>query len=162
MNKKHLPTRTCVACRRIKPKQDLTRIVRRPDGIVELDESGKANGRGCYVCQNFTCWHKTLRKRATLLKRTLKTDFDRETYLVLKKFAMRYKPRKEKQTEEATNAENKASGEGTPDAGTPAENSSDAAVPADNGSNVATPADSASDKQAQEEKPAENRTEEKS
>lgn len=116
MTKKHLPTRTCIACRRIKPKQNMIRIVRRPDGVVEVDESGKANGRGGYLCQHFNCWRYALKKRATLLKRTLRVDFDRDTYMILKKFAMQYKPPKEEQAEEATNAENKASGEGTPDA----------------------------------------------
>lgn len=124
MTKKHLPTRTCIACRRIKPKQHMIRIVRRPDRVVEIDESGKANGRGGYLCQHFACWHRVLKKRATLLKRTLRVDFDRDTYMILKKFAMQYKPPKEEQAQEATNAENQVEGEGTPDAETPADSTS--------------------------------------
>ena len=116
MTKKHLPPRTCIACRRIKPKQHMIRIIRRPDRVVEIDESGKANGRGGYLCQHFACWHRALKKRATLLKRTLRVDFDRDTYMILKKFAMQYKPPKEEQAEEATNAENQVEGEGTADA----------------------------------------------
>ena len=148
MKKKHLPTRTCIACRRIKPKPELIRIVRGPDGVVQLDESGKANGRGCYVCQHFGCWHKTLRKRAGLLKRTLRTDFDRKTYLTLKNFAMQYKPPEEEKTEEATEAENQGEGEGT---GT-ADGDKASGAEADKTTDAAAQAGNVTEKPTQEEK----------
>jgi hypothetical protein len=57
---KHIPQRTCVACRQIKPKRELIRIVRTPDGVIRVDETGKANGRGIYLCRNRTCWDKAV------------------------------------------------------------------------------------------------------
>ena len=49
------PTRTCVACRRRKPKSELLRICRPKDGIVSVDTTGKKPGRGCYVCLDGAC-----------------------------------------------------------------------------------------------------------
>jgi hypothetical protein len=49
-------------CRTIKDKRDLFRIVRTPDGQVILDETGKANGRGMYLCKSPNCWEKGLKK----------------------------------------------------------------------------------------------------
>jgi len=57
---KHIPQRTCVACRQTRPKRELIRIVRTPDGIIRVDETGKANGRGVYLCRNRTCWDKAV------------------------------------------------------------------------------------------------------
>lgn len=50
-----MPTRTCVACRTSRPKRDLVRIVRTPDGRIVLDESGRLAGRGAYVCRTAGC-----------------------------------------------------------------------------------------------------------
>lgn len=135
MTKKHLPTRTCIACRRIKPKQDMIRIVRNPDGIIELDESGKTNGRGGYLCQHFLCWRRALKKRATLLKRTLKVDLDRDTYMVLKEFAMQYKPVEKEKAEAEPNKDNQVEGESAAMSDTQAEKVSDADAQADNTAN---------------------------
>ena len=66
---KHTPRRTCVACRQVKPKRQLVRLVRTPDGNIELDETGKRNGRGAYVCHSSECWEKAL--AGTHLERTL-------------------------------------------------------------------------------------------
>lgn len=49
------PTRSCVACRTSRDKHDLIRVVRRPDGTVQTDPTGKANGRGAYVCKDAAC-----------------------------------------------------------------------------------------------------------
>jgi len=54
--------RTCVACRTERPKRDLVRIVRAPDGTVALDPSGRAAGRGAYLCSDPTCWPAALKK----------------------------------------------------------------------------------------------------
>ena len=69
---KHKPQRTCIACREIKDKRDLIRVVRTPEGKVILDPSGKANGRGAYLCRQASCWEKSLHKK--LLVRALKVD----------------------------------------------------------------------------------------
>lgn len=56
------PTRTCVACRTERQKREFVRIVRAPDGTVSLDTSGRANGRGAYLCADGTCWQTALKK----------------------------------------------------------------------------------------------------
>ena len=60
MRRKHIPQRTCVACRQVKPKRELVRVVRAPDGHVRVDETGKAHGRGAYLCRDRACWEKGL------------------------------------------------------------------------------------------------------
>jgi len=50
-----VPTRSCVACRTARPKQELLRIVRTPGGEVLVDPSGRLAGRGGYVCQTGDC-----------------------------------------------------------------------------------------------------------
>lgn len=58
---KKIPLRMCVVCREMKPKKELIRVVSNENGEIVLDESGKANGRGAYVC-NGECV-KQLEKR---------------------------------------------------------------------------------------------------
>lgn len=53
---RHVPERTCVVCREKKPKKELTRIVRTPEGEVVIDPSGRMNGRGAYICSNPADW----------------------------------------------------------------------------------------------------------
>lgn len=50
MKTRHVPMRTCVVCRDKKPKQELLRVVRTPEGEVQVDVDGKLSGRGGYVC----------------------------------------------------------------------------------------------------------------
>jgi len=52
----HIPQRTCVACRKVKAKRELIRVVRAYDGNVEVDTSGKKAGRGAYLCRTPECW----------------------------------------------------------------------------------------------------------
>jgi len=47
-----------VACRQVKPKQELVRVVRNSDGSVEVDVSGKKPGRGAYLCRTRECWEE--------------------------------------------------------------------------------------------------------
>jgi predicted RNA-binding protein YlxR (DUF448 family) len=54
--RKHVPLRTCVQCRQVRPKRELIRIVRTPQGDIEIDERGKAAGRGAYLCRDRACW----------------------------------------------------------------------------------------------------------
>jgi predicted RNA-binding protein YlxR (DUF448 family) len=58
------PTRTCVACRTERQKREFIRIVRTPDGTVAFDDTGRANGRGAYVCADGSCWQIALKKSA--------------------------------------------------------------------------------------------------
>ena len=50
-----IPQRTCVGCREVRSKGDLIQIVRTPEGVVEIDPTGKLSGRGAYVCPNREC-----------------------------------------------------------------------------------------------------------
>jgi hypothetical protein len=59
---KQVPQRTCIACRQVKPKWELTRIVRTPQGTVEIDLRGKKSGRGAYLCKNQSCWEIGLKQ----------------------------------------------------------------------------------------------------
>jgi predicted RNA-binding protein YlxR (DUF448 family) len=58
--RKHVPQRTCVACRRKLDKRRLTRIVRSSEAGVIVDASGKLNGRGAYLCDDRACWENAL------------------------------------------------------------------------------------------------------
>lgn len=49
---KSVPARMCIACREMKPKRDMLRIVKNAEGEIKLDFSGKAPGRGAYICNN--------------------------------------------------------------------------------------------------------------
>ena len=60
MKLKHIPQRTCIACRSTGPKRGLVRLVRLPSGEVELDLTGKKSGRGAYLCQARACWEQAL------------------------------------------------------------------------------------------------------
>ena len=57
---KRLPLRTCIACREIKNKQDLIRLVKTPDKHLEIDLGGRREGRGMYICRKRECWEKAL------------------------------------------------------------------------------------------------------
>ena len=57
---KRVPQRTCVGCRTIQPKRQLVRLVRSAQGSVEMDPTGKAQGRGAYLHDRRECWRKAL------------------------------------------------------------------------------------------------------
>jgi len=76
-----VPNRTCVACRTTRPKRDLMRIVRTPAGDVAPDETGRAAGRGAYVCRTGDCLQTAIKKGA--LSRALKTPLPGELPQVL-------------------------------------------------------------------------------
>ncbi|MBI1885293.1 MAG: YlxR family protein [Chloroflexi bacterium] len=59
---KHVPLRTCVACRRNTAKRELVRVVRTVEGGVEVDATGKKAGRGAYLCRDYACWEAALKK----------------------------------------------------------------------------------------------------
>jgi hypothetical protein len=61
---RRLPTRSCVACRTARPKRELVRVVRTPEGIVRLDATGRAPGRGAYLCREASCWDAAGRRKA--------------------------------------------------------------------------------------------------
>lgn len=71
MAAKSIPQRTCVGCFQVKPKRELVRIVRTPEGRVEIDPTGKKNGRGAYLHRDRSCWEIALEKKR--LEHALKT-----------------------------------------------------------------------------------------
>ncbi|MBI2843839.1 MAG: YlxR family protein [Armatimonadetes bacterium] len=75
---KKRPIRTCVACRSSSEKKELIRIVRRTGGEVEIDPTGKAPGRGAYICRNATCVAMAAKKKG--LDRALRTTAPAELY----------------------------------------------------------------------------------
>jgi len=76
--RRHIPQRTCVVCRTTADKRSLIRLVRTEDGI-QVDPTGKRNGRGAYLCDQRVCWDRALETDilAKALRTTL-TDADRE------------------------------------------------------------------------------------
>jgi len=70
--------RKCLGCNEMKPKRELIRVVRSPEGAISLDKTGKANGRGAYLCPSAECLKK-LRKRKSL-ERAFKCQIPAEVY----------------------------------------------------------------------------------
>ena len=75
--------RMCVSCREMQPKKELVRVVRTPEGAVILDTTGRANGRGAYLCKKSACLEKAIKSRA--LERALETKIEPEVYEALRK-----------------------------------------------------------------------------
>ena len=80
---KKIPQRQCMGCRERKAKRELIRVVRGPEGTVSLDFSGKAPGRGAYLCANAECLKKAIRSKA--LERSLETQIPQQVYERLEK-----------------------------------------------------------------------------
>ena len=82
---RHVPQRTCIACRSTEAKRGLVRVVRTPEGRVEVDATGKKNGRGAYVHESRSCWDEALKRER--LARALKVTIEKEDYDRLKAHA---------------------------------------------------------------------------
>ena len=78
---KKIPMRQCLGCREHKPKKELIRVVRSPEGDVSLDFKGKLPGRGAYVCPQADCLAKARKSRA--LERAFETTLPAEVYEAL-------------------------------------------------------------------------------
>jgi len=74
--RKHIPQRTCVACRKVKAKRELIRLVRISDGSIEVDTNGKKAGRGAYLCLTPECWETGL--KSGRLEYTLRTTLNQK------------------------------------------------------------------------------------
>ena len=83
MKQKKIPMRMCVGCREMKPKKELIRVVRPPEGSVMLDRTGKAAGRGAYVCPSSACLEKA--RKAKTLERRLEAQIEPAVYEQLAK-----------------------------------------------------------------------------
>lgn len=60
---KKIPQRTCLGCGETKTKNELIRIVKQNDGNIFIDKTGKANGRGAYICNNVDCLQKAIKSK---------------------------------------------------------------------------------------------------
>ena len=78
MQQKRIPMRQCVGCREMKPKKELIRVVKSPEGNLSLDFRGKAPGRGAYVCSDTACLKRAIKSRA--LERAFETQIPQEIY----------------------------------------------------------------------------------
>lgn len=63
MKPKKIPMRMCVGCREMKPKRELIRVVRSPEGAVSMDTTGKKPGRGAYLCRDAACLARALKQK---------------------------------------------------------------------------------------------------
>ena len=73
-----IPQRTCIGCKVKKDKKDLIRIVKNKENKITLDRTGKANGRGAYICDNIQCLEKAIKTKA--LERTFEMNISESIY----------------------------------------------------------------------------------
>ncbi len=84
--RKHIPLRSCIACRERVPKRELIRVVRTAEGTIEIDPGGKRAGRGAYLCRRQQCWDEALQQRR--LSQALKCPVSAEDVVALRAFAL--------------------------------------------------------------------------
>ena len=80
---KKIPERKCMGCNEKRPKKELVRVVRTPDGEVVLDTVGKKSVRGAYICKSVSCFEKALKTKR--LERVLEVEIPENVYDEVKK-----------------------------------------------------------------------------
>lgn len=78
MQTKKVPLRMCSGCGEMKPKKELIRVVKSPEGVISLDTVGKKPGRGAYVCNNIECLKKARKTRR--FERSFSCQIPEEVY----------------------------------------------------------------------------------
>lgn len=78
MQKRKIPMRMCLGCHEMKPKAELVRVVKDKENTIFLDLTGKANGRGAYICKNVDCLKKARKSKA--IERAFSSDVSEEIY----------------------------------------------------------------------------------
>ena len=78
---KKIPTRQCIGCREMMAKKEMLRVIKTPEEKIELDATGKKNGRGAYICFKKECLLMALKNKG--LERSLKTKIPEEIYTEL-------------------------------------------------------------------------------
>ncbi len=78
MRVKKVPLRKCLGCNEMKPKKELLRVVRNSQGIISVDTTGKAQGKGAYICDSKQCFEKA--KKTKAFNRAFKSDVPEEIY----------------------------------------------------------------------------------
>lgn len=79
---KNIPLRKCLGCDEMLGKKGMLRVVKTKEGDISIDETGKKNGRGAYICRDMECFLKAQKKRS--LERSLKCQISEEIYAKLK------------------------------------------------------------------------------
>lgn len=82
MKTKKIPSRICVGCREAKEKRSMVRIVKTTENEICLDETGRKNGRGAYLCKSMECLQRALQSKG--LERSLKSPIPKEVVNLLK------------------------------------------------------------------------------
>lgn len=83
MKTKKIPMRMCSGCRESKPKSELIRVVRTPEGNIIVDKTGKVSGRGAYLCKNEECFKKSVKSKA--LSRALEVNINDDVFEAITK-----------------------------------------------------------------------------
>lgn len=83
MKTRKIPLRKCLGCNEQKNKRELIRVVKNKEGEISLDLTGKANGRGAYICKCLDCFEKAYKRKA--LERALQAKVDNEIYEKMRK-----------------------------------------------------------------------------
>ena len=81
MKEKKVPMRMCVGCREMKPKKELLRVVKSPEGDVSIDTTGRKPGRGAYVCFSADCMKRAIKQKQ--LERAFECALGEETHAAL-------------------------------------------------------------------------------
>ena len=76
MNAKKVPLRQCIGCQEMKEKKGMVRVIKTPEETIELDTTGRKNGRGAYICPRMECFMKARKSKG--LERSLKTSIPQE------------------------------------------------------------------------------------
>jgi predicted RNA-binding protein YlxR (DUF448 family) len=82
MKVRKIPLRMCTGCMEMKPKKELIRVVKSPEGEVSVDITGKKSGRGAYICKSIECFEKSVKTKR--LSRNLDVTIDEKIYNKLK------------------------------------------------------------------------------
>lgn len=78
MTPKKIPMRQCLGCREMKPKRELIRVVKSPEGEISIDLKGKKPGRGTYICPNLDCLARARKSKG--LERAFSAPISPEVY----------------------------------------------------------------------------------
>ena len=81
MKPKKIPMRMCLGCNEMKPKMELIRVVRSPEGDISLDFKGKAAGRGAYICRSAECLEKA--RKARRFEKSFSCKIEESVYEVM-------------------------------------------------------------------------------
>jgi len=81
MAEKKIPLRKCLGCGEMKPKKELIRVVKTPEGEISIDLTGKKSGRGAYICHSKECLSKA--QKSKRLEKSFSTQISEDVYNAL-------------------------------------------------------------------------------